>query len=319
MRITTSSTARRARLTAMASGFFTTAARTMAAAPTASSAKTSPSAAASLTKSPATSTADWRYDTRAKTTAADVTTHRAAQDDGEAAGAPELGRHGCAQPASAGDVIGMPGTWAVDPRGSSLAVSAGTNGSHPEPATLTSTSTSASHDDTVTGKRVSGTFTTPRNRGTASRIDGSRRRCAGFDVRSSFHSSPTAGHRIPGHPRGYRETGSSAHTGPACQAGCPADDCGIVRRGSAGIPHPGIVHRRDGADADITPDNRAMVRALPQPDVRAEPGDFGGSLSDDTNTVGSNSCTVDPTSDDSRNCTGDGTAFFQLVAETLST
>ncbi|MCX5096080.1 hypothetical protein OOK36_46325 [Streptomyces sp. NBC_00365] len=197
-------------------------------------------------------------------------------------------------------------------------MSAGASGSHPELATLTSTS--ASHDDTVTGKRVSGTFTTPRNRGTALRIDGSRRRCVGFDVRSSFHSSSTAGHRIPGHPRWYRETGSSAHTEPAC----PAHDCGIVCRGSAGISHPGIshpgiVHRRDGAGQDITPDNGSMVRALPQPDVCAQPGDFGGSLSDDTDTVGPNSCTVDPPSGDSRNCTGDDAAFFQLVAETLST
>ncbi|MCX5096079.1 hypothetical protein OOK36_46320 [Streptomyces sp. NBC_00365] len=64
VRITTFSTARRARLTAMASGFFTTAARTMAGAQTVSSAKTSPYAAASLAKYPATtSTADWRYDT----------------------------------------------------------------------------------------------------------------------------------------------------------------------------------------------------------------------------------------------------------------
>jgi hypothetical protein len=305
----------------MASGFFTTAARTMAAAQTASSAKTSPSAAVSPTKSPATtSTADRRYDTKtkAKATAADVTTYRAVHDTGEAADAPEpVRQHGCAQPASAGDAIGMPGTWAVDLGGSSLAVSAGTSGSHPERAALTSAS--ACHDDTGTGTRVSGTFTTPRNRGTALRTDGSRRRRAGFDVRSDLHSSPAAGHRVPGHRRWYRETGSGAHTGPACQAGRPAHDCGTVRREGAGFPHPGIVHRREGAGQDITADNGAAVRALPQPDVCGEPGDFGGFPSDDTDTAGPNPCTAAPASGDSRNRTGDGTAFFPLVAETPST
>ena len=231
-------------------------------------------------------------------------------------------------------------SWAIDPRGNEVDVTADRTLSRAELARLRAVTSRFS-------QRVELTRTSDRLRPTISggqAIYGGGSRCSlGFNVRSgSIYYFLTAGHCTNIAPSWYANSSQTTYLGPRTGTSFPGNDYGIVRYDS-GVSKPGTVYLYNGSSRDITAAADAYVGesvrrsgsttglrggsvqalnatvnyaegsvyGLIKTNVCAEGGDSGGSLFDGSYALGL-------TSGGSGNCTTGGTTYFQPVKEALS-
>jgi len=285
------------------------------------------------------------YDARTKTMVVNVT-DRSDFAAVRAAGArPRLVRFSSNQLTRVTNVLAarasIPGTtWAIDPRGNEVDVTADRTLSRAEMARLRAvTSKFALRTDL---DRMSGRLQPRINGGQA--IYGGGSRCSlGFNVRSgTTYYFLTAGHCTNIASSWYANSSQTTYIGPRAGTSFPGNDYGIVRYSSS-VSHPGTVYLYNGTSQDITAAANAYVGeyvrrsgsttgvrggnvqalnatvnyaegsvyGLIKTNVCAEGGDSGGSLFDNNYAIGL-------TSGGSGNCSTGGTTYFQPVTEALS-
>jgi len=237
--------------------------------------------------------------------------------------------------------VTIPGTsWAIDPRGNEVDVTADSSVSRAEMARLRAvTSRFPARTDL---DRTAGRLQPTISGGQA--IYGGGSRCSlGFNVRSgSTYYFLTAGHCTNIASSWYANSSQTTYLGPRAGTSFPGNDYGIVRYSSS-VSKPGSVYLYNGSYQDITSAANAYVGeyvrrsgsttglrggsvqalnatvnysqgsvyGLIKTNVCAEGGDSGGSLFDGTRAIGL-------TSGGSGNCSTGGTTYFQPVTEALS-
>jgi len=264
-----------------------------------------------------------------------------------AAGAqPRLVNFSSAQLARVTDALAarasIPGTsWAVDPVGNEVDVTADSTVSRTEMAQLRAvTSRFAARTDVA---RTAGTLAPLIAGGQAIYASGGGRCSLGFNVRSgSTYYFLTAGHCTNISYYWYANSSLTTYLGYRAGSSFPGNDYGIVRYSSS-VSKPGMVYLYNGSHQDITSAGNAYVGqyvrrsgsttglrggyvqalnatvnyaegsvyGLIKTNVCAEPGDSGGSLFAGSTALGL-------TSGGSGNCTYGGTTYFQPVTEVLS-
>ena len=235
----------------------------------------------------------------------------------------------------------IPGTsWAIDPRGNEVDVTADRTVSRAEMARLravTSRFVARADLDRVSGKLR------PLIAGGQAIYGGGSRCSLGFNVRSgTTYYFLTAGHCTNIAYYWYANSSQTTYLGYRVGSSFPGNDYGIVRYNSS-VSKPGTVYLYNGNYQDITAAANAYVGeyvrrsgsttglrggyvqalnatvnypqgsvyGLIKTNVCAEGGDSGGSLFDGTYAIGL-------TSGGSGNCTYGGTTYFQPVTEALS-
>lgn len=285
------------------------------------------------------------YDRRTGTMVVNVTQRRAFAAVRAAGAQPRLVKFSTRQLVRVTNALtsraSIPGTsWAIDPRGNEVDVTADRTVSRAEMARLravTSRFTGRTDLDRTSGRL------SPYIAGGQAIYGGGSRCSLGFNVRSgSTYYFLTAGHCTNIAYYWYANSSQTTYLGYRAGSSFPGNDYGIVRYNSS-VSKPGMVYLYNGSHQDITAAANAYVGeyvrrsgsttglrggyvqalnatvnypqgsvyGLIQTNVCAEGGDSGGSLFDGTYAIGL-------TSGGSGNCTYGGTTYFQPVTEALS-
>ncbi|MFF9865549.1 S1 family peptidase [Streptomyces sp. NPDC013953] len=233
----------------------------------------------------------------------------------------------------------VPGTaWHVDPKSSTLVVTADSTVSRDEIARIKREA--GTHAGALRIERTPGKFTKLISGGDA--VYASSWRCSlGFNVRDSAgaYYFLTAGHCTDGAGTWYANSGRTTVLGSTSGSSFPNNDYGIVRYTNSSITKSGTVGNVDitsaanatvgmsvtrrgsttgthsgsvtGLNATVNYGGGDIVYGMIRTNVCAEPGDSGGPLYSGSRAIGL-------TSGGSGNCSSGGTTFFQPVTEALN-